>query len=195
VKHLHRITAIALLALACLALASCARKDDFDWGRFVLFSAVSGKVLDKGRPVAGLTLMRTVEWKGDTYTDTAVTGKEGEFAFPVFKKLQILRQVLPDEPNIGQTIATVFQGRKYEIWSVTKPNYDNNSELFYVDFDAPFDPSKGRGKMISDPGKVPITLTCDLATDVRKKPDGSPDWDWFKSRGPKGRLSEYCLVD
>jgi hypothetical protein len=196
VKHLHRITAIALLALASVMLSGCgARRDGFDWGRFVLFSAVSGKLLDKGKSVAGLTLTRTVEWKGDTYTDTTITGKDGEFAFPVFKKFEILRQVLPDEPMISQTIETVYQGKNYEIWSLSKGNYDNNGELDYVNFFVNKDGVRFSREVIIDPKKVPITVTCELATEVQLDQYGGASYEWRQRRGPKGALGRYCLVD
>jgi hypothetical protein len=196
VKHFHRITAIALLALASLMLASCgARRDGFDWGRFVLFSAVSGKVLDKGKPVAGLTLTRTVKWKGDTYTDTTVSGKDGEFAFPVLKQFEILRQVLPAEPLISQSIDTIHQGKAYKIWSLSKGNYDNNGELEAVNFFVDKNGVRFSREAIVDPKKVPIKVTCELATEVKRDPDGSINLEWIKSLGPKGALGDYCLVD
>jgi hypothetical protein len=191
-----RALSVLLLVLASLLLASCgARRDGFDWGRFVLFSAISGKVLDKGKPVPGLTLTRTVEWTGDTFVDTTVTDKEGGFAFPVLKKFNIVRQVLPAEPRIDQSIKTTHKGKEYEIWAHIKANYDNNSELFYVDFDSPFDPAKGRGRMMGDPNKIPFMITCDLATEVLLEPDGSYNLNWYKSRGPKGKRGFYCFVD
>jgi hypothetical protein len=193
-----RALSVLLLVLASLLLVSCgARRDGFDWGRFVLFSAVNGKVLDQGKPVPGLTLTRVVEWTGDTFVDTAVTDKAGGFAFPVLKKFNIVRQVLPAETRISQSIKTTHHGKDYEIWTQLKGNYDNNGELFYVadSESAPYDAKTGYGRMMADPNKVPITVTCDLATEVRFRPNGGIDWKWFESRGPKGGLGPYCLID
>jgi hypothetical protein len=193
-----KVAAVLGLVVMSLLLASCgARRDGFDWGRLVLFSAVSGKVLDKGKPVAGLTLTRTVvwAWMDETFTDTTVTDKDGSFSFPVLKKFSVLLQVLPTEPGMRQSIDTVYQGKAYKIWSLSKPDYDNNGELFHVNFFADKNGVRASREVIVDPKKVPITVMCDLATEVRMRPDGGIDWDWFDSRGPKGALGLYCMVD
>ncbi len=197
-KQCYRIAATLLLVLASLILAGCARTDGLDWGRVVLFSAVAGKVLDKGKPVAGLTLTQTVKWKGDDYIQTTLTDKEGTFAFPVLKTFTLLHNLLPSEPLISQSIKTVHQGKEYEIWGYLKGDYDDKSELAYTDLSIPFDPKKDdariRTVMMADP-KRPITVTCELATEVQLDPDGGVNLEWRKRRGPKGRLGRYCMVD
>ncbi len=198
-KQCYRIAATLLLVLASVTLAGCSqRNDSFDWGRVVLFSAVSGKVVHKGKPVAGLTLTRTVTW-ADTISDTAVTDKDGHFSFPVIKEFSFVTQFIPGDIRISQSIKTSHQGKEYEIWTKLKSYYDNNGELFYLDKSRPYDPKKDdpsiRIGVIADLKKTPITVTCDLATEVRYRPNGGIDWDWFDSRGPKGGLGPYCLVD
>jgi hypothetical protein len=193
----RRALSVLLLALTSVMLAACMRSDGPDWGRLVLFSAVSGKLLDKGKPVAGLTLTRTVEWKGDTFVDSTVTDKGGGFAFPVLKKFGMLYALLPAEPRIDQTIKTVHQGKEYEIWGHLKGNYDNNGELFYVaDSERePYDPKTGYGRMMADPKKVPFTVTCELSTKVKLGADGNYDLKWYLDRGPKGNRGLNCFVD
>jgi hypothetical protein len=192
----RRALSVLLLAFASFMLASCARTDSFDWGQLVLFSAISGKVLDQGKPVPELTLTRTVEWTGDTFVDTTVTDKEGGFAFPVLKKFSIIRQVLPANTHISQSIKANHQGKERDIWRHSKSNYDNNGELFYYDYSKEPELHKSRPReAIADPKKVPITVTCELSTEVRLDPDGSLNLEWFDSRGPKGSLGRYCLVN
>jgi hypothetical protein len=191
-----RALSVLLLAFASVMLASCARTDSFDWGRVALFSAVSGKVLYRGEPVAGLTLTQTVDWSDDIRTHTAVTDKGGNFAFTAVKTFSLLHQILPAQTRIGQSIKTTHLGKQYEIWAKSKTNYDNNGELFYYDYSKEPEPQQSRPrKTMADPKKIPITTTCELSTEVRIKPDGRLDWDWFESRGPKGSLGFYCQVD
>ncbi len=191
-KIFHRITATLLLVLASVTLAGCgARSDGFDWGRLVLFSAVSGKVLDKGKPVAGLTLTRSVEWKGDTYVDTTTTDKDGGFAFPVLKRFGGLYLVLPAEPRISQSISTVHLGKEYEIWGYLKGGYDNNGELLVGYTDS----TMSARITIADPEKVPIVVTCDLATKMQLDADGEVNSEWRAAWRKKGGITDYCLVD
>jgi hypothetical protein len=191
-----RALSVLLLVLASVMLVSCARTDSFDWGQLVLFSAISGKVLDQGKPVPGLTLTRTVEWTGDTFIDTTTTDKEGAFAFPVLKRFSLIRQVLPANTHISQSIKANHQGKERDIWRHSKSNYDNNGELFYYDYSKEPELHKSRPReAIADPKKVPITVTCELSTEVRLDPDGSLNLEWFDSRGPKGSLGRYCLVN
>jgi hypothetical protein len=192
----RRALSVLLLALASFMLASCARTDSFDWGQLVLFSAISGKVLDQGKPVPGLTLTRTVEWTGDTFVDTATTDKEGAFAFPVLKRFSLIRQVLPANTHISQSIKANHQGKERDIWRHSKSNYDNNGELFYYDYSKEPELHKSRPReTMADPKKVPFTVTCELSTNVKLGADGRYDIKWYLDRGPKGNRGFYCFVD
>ena len=56
--------------------------------KMVIFSAVSGRVLQDGTPVPGATVEREFRWawKDETGTDATTTGPGGEFALPKIER-------------------------------------------------------------------------------------------------------------
>mgnify|MGYP000001615227 CR=1 FL=1 len=125
---------------AVLALFGC---QEAAMARMVLFSAVSGKVLQDGKAVAGATVEREFRWawKDETGTDSATTGNGGEFAFPKVERSSLLGSLLPHEPVVRQSLTIKVNGKAYEAWLLNKHNYDDNGEV---------------------EGKKPLRLVCRL---------------------------------
>jgi hypothetical protein len=130
-SRMQSIITKLLLVLACASLASCGmREDGFDWGRVVLFSAISGTLVKDGKPVAGATLTRRAKL-GDWYEDTAVTDKDGKFSFGTMKAFSLTAHMLPHEPVVSQQMFAVVGEIKHDVWYHTKRGYEDNSELTY----------------------------------------------------------------
>ena len=112
--------------------------------KMVIFSAVKGKVLLDGKPVAGAAVEREFRWawKNETSTDSTASDANGDFALPVIERSSITGSLLPHEPMVRQTIIIKHAGKVYKAWMFDKGNYDNNGEL----------------------GGKPIVMTCRLET-------------------------------
>jgi hypothetical protein len=97
--------------------------------KFVIFSALTGKVLQNGKPVSGAVLERTFLWHEEQATDRATTGADGTFSFPRIERGSFLSSLLPSEPLSEQTIMIRYQGKDYKAWYFVKRNYRDNGEL------------------------------------------------------------------
>jgi hypothetical protein len=99
--------------------------------KMVIFSAVQGRVLDNGKPVAGAQIERTFKWawKDESGSDTTTTGTAGEFTLPAIERSSFLGSLLPHEPVIRQSITIRHGGKAYEAWLYNKHSYANNAEL------------------------------------------------------------------
>lgn len=99
--------------------------------KMVIFSAVSGRVLLDGAPVAGALVEREYRWvwKDETGTDKTVSGANGEFSLPVIERSSLLGSLLPHEPNIRQSLTIRHAGKNHEAWLYNKHSYTNNDEL------------------------------------------------------------------
>jgi hypothetical protein len=155
------------LGVACALLASCgARQDGFDWGRMVLFSAISGTLVKDGKPVAGAKITREANFHGSKHSDSTVTDKDGNFSFETMKTFTLLYQVLPSEPVVIQRVFVRAGDKSYEIWSYAKFGYEDNSELKY---------NERIGEGVYRDLKIttttnPIKVACELSND--RKPVG-----------------------
>ncbi|WP_425261051.1 DUF6795 domain-containing protein [Rubrivivax sp. RP6-9] len=120
--------------------------------KMVIFSAVQGRVLDNGKPVAGAQIEREFKWawKDETGTDKATTGAGGEFSLPAIERSSFLGSLLPHEPVIRQSITIRHGGKSYEAWLHNKHSYANNAEL----------------------GGKPIRLVCRLENPPQRRNDG-----------------------
>jgi hypothetical protein len=132
------VLGIALLAAQGNAMAS-----------MVIFSAVSGKVLQAGQPVAGAVVEREFRWawKEESGKDATTTDAGGEFRLPLIERNSLLGSVLPHEPMVRQTILIKHGGKTHKAWMFDKSNYDDNGEL--------------KGK--------PIRLTCRLESQPARR--------------------------
>lgn len=120
--------------------------------KMVIFSAVKGRVLDNGKPVAGAVVEREFRWawKDETGTDKTTTGADGGFTMPAIERSSLLGSLLPHEPVIRQSLTIKHGGKSYEAWLYNKHNYDNNGEL------------AGRA----------LSLVCRLETPPQRRGDG-----------------------
>ena len=100
-------------------------------GTMVLFSAVQGKVLDRGKPVAGARIERKYKWGWNSQmgTDSTTTDASGEFTVPMIERRSLLGSLLPHEPWIDQTVLIHHDSKTYEAWVSVKRDYDNGSEV------------------------------------------------------------------
>lgn len=92
-----------------------------------LFSDMTGVVNLEGQPVAGVKLVRMVDYNKKEYDET-VTDKEGRFHFPTVARTSILSKVLPTEFIVLQSITAHHNDKEYEMWSGTKTSPKENAE-------------------------------------------------------------------
>ncbi len=111
-----------------------------------LFSAISGVILENGKPLKNAKLKRVAS-KAHTQgslTDETTTDEKGYFSMPaVFDKV-ILAKILPMEFSVSQQIYVYHAGEEYKIWSGVKRSREENAE--------------SRGK--------PLIVECDLARET-----------------------------
>ncbi|WP_246004546.1 carboxypeptidase-like regulatory domain-containing protein [Plasticicumulans acidivorans] len=100
-------------------------------GNLCLFSALSGVVLDHGKPVEGARIERSFTWQsnGETGVDETHTDARGSFSLPVIFRRSLLASLLPHEPFIRQTILIHHAGKTYQAWMFNKGEYAENGEL------------------------------------------------------------------
>jgi hypothetical protein len=155
----------ALVIVICMALFYGMLNLLFPWvldayDERVLFSAVSGRVLEGGKPVAGATLERSATWTLDgdePIRDSVKTDSEGRFSFPAITKRKLSSGLLPHEPVISQDIDVRRGNHAISIWYTAKHDYEANGELWYL--------ADGI-KFIRDKNK-PISITCNLEHERR----------------------------
>lgn len=126
--RLARLTAAGLaLLVGGLLLAT----QGTAMAKMVMFSAVSGKVLQDGKPVAGAQVEREFRWswKSETGSDSAVTNVAGEFRLPVIERSSFMGSVMPHEPLVRQTILIKHGGKTHKAWMYDKGNYKLDGEL------------------------------------------------------------------
>jgi hypothetical protein len=99
--------------------------------KMVMFSGVSGKVLQDGKPVAGALVEREFRWswKSETGTDSTQTDASGAFRLPVIERSSLMGSLLPHQPNVRQTILIKHGGKTFKAWMFNKGNYDLDGEL------------------------------------------------------------------
>jgi hypothetical protein len=99
--------------------------------KMVIFSAVKGRVLQDGQPVAGAVIEREFRWawKDEVGVDKTTSGAGGEFVFGPIERSSFLGSLLPHEPVVRQSITIRHAGKAYEAWLYNKHNYNDNGEL------------------------------------------------------------------
>ncbi|MGN6525693.1 MAG: DUF6795 domain-containing protein [Burkholderiaceae bacterium] len=100
------------------------------FGKVVIWSAMKGRVVMDGRPVAGAVLRRDFNWgwSDESGTDSTTTDAAGGFRFPSIERRMILGSILPHEPVIRQVMTIDYQGKSYDAWAHFKRNYDVDDE-------------------------------------------------------------------
>ncbi len=94
----------------------------------VLFSPVSGVVLDGDTPVTGAVIRRSCEWTDEKREDTATTDAAGEFTLDAVTVKSLMWSLIPHSPEIFQTLEIQVGDQTYTAWSFQKGDYDLNSE-------------------------------------------------------------------
>jgi len=128
VLRLRRLTAAGLVLLVGgLLLAT----QGTAMAKMVMFSAVSGKVLQDGKPVAGAVVEREFRWswKSETGSDSTQTDASGAFRLPVIERSSLMGSVMPHEPLVRQTILIKHGGKTHKAWMYDKGNYKLDGEL------------------------------------------------------------------
>lgn len=128
VTRLRRLAAAGLvLVVGGLLLAT----QGTAMAKMVMFSAVSGKVLQDGKPVAGAVVEREFRWswKSETGTDSTQTDAAGAFRLPVIERSSLMGSVMPHEPFVRQTILIKHGGKTHKAWMFDKGNYKLDGEL------------------------------------------------------------------
>lgn len=99
--------------------------------KMVIFSAVNGRVMQDGVPVAGAVVERKFNWgwKSESGTDRTSTDSNGNFALPAVERSSMLGSFLPHEVVIDQTLVIQHGGKTFKAWALFKRDYDLNSEL------------------------------------------------------------------
>lgn len=100
-------------------------------GNKVMFSAVTGRVVQGGKPVAGAKVLRQYVWQWDNkkLAEETISDEAGKFSFKQASQSSWLTAIIPHEPVINQTIHIFWGGKKYVAWRHTKHNYDSEGEL------------------------------------------------------------------
>lgn len=131
VKNIFFVLVVGFFSLGAYAM-----------GGKVMFSAVTGQVLQNGKPLAGVKVVRqyTWAWNDKKVVEEVVTDAAGSFSFKQASQSSLLTSIVPHEPVIYQTIHIFHNDKKYVGWRHTKHNYDSEGEL-----------------------RRPISIVCDLA--------------------------------
>lgn len=98
--------------------------------KMVLFSAMEGRVLHNGKPVAGAQIERSWRWswKSENGADQTTTAADGGFVLPAVVRTSWMGSLLPHEPLVDQIISIQVAGKTYKAWAHFKRNYDTNGE-------------------------------------------------------------------
>jgi hypothetical protein len=103
----------------------------------ILFSAVKGRVLDHGKPAAGLKIERSTFWNMDKFPrqEFTTTDNEGYFYFPEtrgtadFGFLAKLFHV----PTVSQRLYLQQSGKEVLLYANSRGNYESSTETGYED--------------------------------------------------------------
>jgi hypothetical protein len=117
----------------------------------VLFSAVEGRVLKDGQPLAGATLVREWDFAEDRVraSDTVTTDANGRFRFAPVLHAYRKSRFLAQQPVVSQLIRVKANGQEWRVWVASKHDLKAGTE-------AASGPADG-----TDPD-VPVQVTIDL---------------------------------
>lgn len=116
----------------------------------VLFSEVTGIVMNKGVPLPNVEVKRVYVEEYDEIVDRTYTNSEGKFSFrPIYRPRFRWFDLVPHEIVITQKLIMIHEGKEYEGFICIKDNYKHNGEL----------------------GGKPISLVCDLRNEFKDNGD------------------------
>jgi len=174
---------------AALLLGGCGfRRDGFDFGRMVLFSAVAGQIVRDGQPVAGATVTRHANFHGEEHTDSTVTDAHGNFRFGTMKTFTLLYQVLPSEPAMLQVMTVSVGSTTEEVWRHVKRGYEDNNELW---FDVPDFVKEKTEYLRIDAQTDPIRAVCTLGAEPKLVGDVWGTCDFIGKDGQPAKMVPF----
>lgn len=126
-----RLARFAAAGLAVLVGGLLLATQGTAMAKMVMFSAVSGQVLQDGKPVAGAVVEREFRWswKSETGTDSTQTDAQGAFKLPVIERSSFMGSLMPHEPFVRQTILIKHGGKTHKAWMFDKGNYKLDGEI------------------------------------------------------------------
>ena len=92
-----------------------------------LFSEMTGVINFEGKPMAGVKLVRMVDYNKAKYDET-VTDENGNFHFPVIYRSNIVGMFLPMQFVVNQKITAYKDDVEYLVWRATTMNSTENYE-------------------------------------------------------------------
>lgn len=101
----------------------------------ILFSAVQGRLLDHGKPLAGAKIERTSLWNMEDYPrqEFTTTDKDGAFSFPEVRGMADFGFLakLFHVPTVSQSLYLHREGKEYLLYANSRGNYEPNTETGY----------------------------------------------------------------
>jgi len=98
----------------------------------VLCSPFNGTLITSdGTPVSGARVTRTWEWAwaGKTGSDHSVTAEDGTFSFDQVNGSSMTARIMPHNPDVRQEVIAETDSGPVLLYSVSKRNYDLDSEI------------------------------------------------------------------
>lgn len=97
--------------------------------KLILFSEVSGQIVDGEKFLSNIDVERTINWQDQEFREIVKSNENGEFKFKPLERNVYLNFLFPSEPFIEQKITFHVSNKKILAWAFTKRNYRKNSEL------------------------------------------------------------------
>ena len=130
----------------------------FDFTKIYLFSEVNAIVTNKGQPVVGAEVTRTVQFRHKKYPNaTTTTDAQGRFHFDALVDSSLFDKYSLSHILVWQQLHIRYQGKEYLAWDLAKSNLRSEGE-FSADPEGEF--SDGTVT------KIPV-LTCELTSEPR----------------------------
>ncbi|GGI68348.1 hypothetical protein GCM10007973_01760 [Polymorphobacter multimanifer] len=139
------------MAFAALTLTTACGAGEAAVDQAVLFSALDGKLVREGKPVAGATIIREWDFAEDRVhgIDRATTDMQGRFQFPPVLHSYQKARFLPQQAVVTQLIKVQLGDAEWRVWAASKHDLKAGTE-------AVAGPADG-----TDPG-VPLDIVVDL---------------------------------
>lgn len=133
----------------------------------ILFSAVNGRVLDHGKPMAGVKVERVTFWnmEKEARREYTTTDLQGQFSFPEIRSQADFGYLakLFHVPTVMQRINLLNGNELVGLYANTRGNYEANSETGYPEIELKCDMSS---KYLIG-GDFP-NLKCDLRSNIKR---------------------------
>ncbi len=137
---------LCAVILCLISLSACGENTVglFNADKVCLFSAFEGQLFNDGKALANVTITRTADYGGKTYTDTATTNSDGVFRFDARWGESRLGDLVQFVSH--QAMFVEYQGDRQQIWGGGKSSPEEYAEF----------------------GGKPDNLTCDLQNPLQR---------------------------